>query len=97
MAVPGRGAVGQGAPAPWWGAGVSGTARVTHIATGLPKGCVSDRWVAGQFCRHIDQGKHLFVLGLHYGVVCFAPVRGKRMNYSSCLARLGSIFSHFKW
>lgn len=70
----GAAAVGQGAPAPWWGAGVSGTARVTHIAAGLPKGCISDRWVTGQFCRHIDQ-ETLVCPGtaLWCGLLCACP------------------------
>lgn len=73
-AVPGRGAVGQGAPAPWWGAGVLGTARVTHINAGLPESHVSDAWMVGQFCRHIDQEARICPgTALWCGLLCACP------------------------
>jgi len=53
-----------------------------------PKPCRSSwkprlSWVGGWWGVSVGMliKKHLFVPVLHYGVVCFVPIHGKRMNY----------------
>lgn len=55
VAMPGRGAAGRGAPAPWQRAGGLGKARVTQTPAGLPESPGSAMQAVGCLCRHIDQ------------------------------------------
>lgn len=71
VAVPGRGAMG-------WG-GLE-KARGTQILASLPHSPTSARQAVGAHTDALNK-KHLFVPGWHYGMVCFVPIHGKRMNY----------------